>query len=339
MNIENPESKRRTYRPQVKDLGLDSVTGLHVFDCRRVTIVRRSDEFERKGLATHGVECGFKCAHACKYCSVPANIRMHGVFKAAGKSAFEDGYAIIDTQLGDRIGSELKLGKDDTVIISSLSDAWDPVAQRYDTGRKVLQAVLENTQATVRILTKNAAVIRDFDLVEQYRDRVMVGLSITGLPEHDSMIQAVEPFASPVSERIRAMDLAHSNGFRCFAMFCPLLPGPASQPETLHRLFQMARDWNAEGVWLEGVNARGKALPDTEQALRDAGYSSAADAVKHVRNRRNWSSYVRELTVRAQAAARSAGLIDNLRVLNYRSSFTEEDVVAINTDATGVIWL
>jgi DNA repair photolyase len=54
----------------------------------------------------------------------------------------------------------------------------------------------------VRILTKNAAVVRDFDVCQQYRDRVRVGISLTATPDKEHLIKLVEPHASTISERM-----------------------------------------------------------------------------------------------------------------------------------------
>jgi len=43
--------------------------------------IQRSKEFEKKGLATHSVNVGLLCGHKCTYCSTPAMIRAHSLFK------------------------------------------------------------------------------------------------------------------------------------------------------------------------------------------------------------------------------------------------------------------
>ena len=64
------------------------------------------------------------------------------------------------------------------VQLCTTVDAWAPEAQDYNLGRRCLEALLAEPGWTVRILTKNAAVSKDFDLIERHRDRVMVGISL-----------------------------------------------------------------------------------------------------------------------------------------------------------------
>jgi DNA repair photolyase len=94
------------------------------------------------------------------------------------------------------------------VQLCTIVDAWSPEAQAYDLGRRCLQALLSEPGWVVRILTKNAAVQRDFDVVEKHRDRVLVGLSLTGTVSMERQLATIERNASPLSERIAALQEA-----------------------------------------------------------------------------------------------------------------------------------
>ena len=71
------------------------------------------------------------------------------------------------------------------VQICTTVDAWSPEAQQHHLGRRCLEAILAEPGWTVRILTKNAAVSEDFDLIKKHRDRVLVGLSLTATPDRE----------------------------------------------------------------------------------------------------------------------------------------------------------
>jgi len=78
------------------------------------------------------------------------------------------------------------------VQLCTVVDAWAPEAQQHQLGRRCLEAILAQPGWTVRILTKNAAVTRDFDLIERYRDRVLVGLSTTGTAEAGPVLATID---------------------------------------------------------------------------------------------------------------------------------------------------
>lgn len=172
--------------------------------------ISRTREFEKKGLAQFAVNVGTKCGHGCLYCSTGAMLRMHPSFKAAGESPFESGYAIVDPSTPERVVRDaVAIRKRGLVQLCTTVDAWSPETQQHQLGRRCLEAVLSQPGWTVRILTKNAAVSGDFDLIERHRDRVLLGLSLTATEDKSRITAVTEPWASPVSERMKTLEQAH----------------------------------------------------------------------------------------------------------------------------------
>lgn len=166
------------------------------------TGIRKTPEFAKKGLAEFAVNVGLKCDHDCTYCSSGALLRCHKAFKQVGESPFQSGYAIVDPDISEKVGQDAaRLRNRGLVQLCTTVDAWAPAAQKYDIGRRCLEALLAEPGWTVRILTKNAAVARDFDLIQRHKDRVLVGLSLTGTLDKEGVLSAVEPNASPIYGR------------------------------------------------------------------------------------------------------------------------------------------
>jgi DNA repair photolyase len=303
--------------------------------------ITKSPEFERKGLAEFAFNCGIKaCDHDCRYCSVGSTNRMNQVFQKCGESPFGFGYAIIDPNTSDRIASDARRIRERGMIqMCTLSDAWSPVAQRYQLGRRCLEAILSQPGWTVRILTKNAAVANDFDLIAQHRDRVLVGLSLTGTPDKIDTIQAVEPNASPIADRIAALREAHRLGLRTYGMLCPLLPGIADSPPDVRQLVRTVIDCGAEEIFAEPVNARGPSLRLTQEALAAHGHAAQARAIERIRTRAAWSCYAVDLLRTIQATMRDLADIGRLRFLLYPPNLLAEHAAMIRADDAGVIWL
>jgi DNA repair photolyase len=218
-------------------------------------------------------------------------------------------------------------------------DAWSPEAQEYDLGRRCLKAILSEPDWIVRILTKNAAVSNDFDVIEKHKDRVLIGLSVTAPPEKQDIISCIEPNASPISERIAVMNEAARRGFRTYAMFCPLLSGISADSVTIGKLIQLAESWNAEEVFVEAVNARANGLALTQKALENAGFHREAVKIQAIRSRKVWNQYVFDLIKTVQKSVRHHSAIEKLRILQYQSSLTGESISMIKEDEAGVVWL
>lgn len=302
--------------------------------------IARSPEFARKRLAGFGINCAIKCDHDCAYCSTGAVLRMHPLFRKCGENPFGFGYAIIDPSTPDRIARDAaRIGQRGMIQMCTLSDAWSPVAQRYHLGRRCLEAILSQPGWTVRILTKNAAVANDFDLIAKHRDRVLVGLSLTATPDRTDIIQAIEPNASPIPDRIAALRAAHNLGLRVYGMLCPLLPGLGDSPPAVRELVRTVLACGAEEVFAEPVNARGPALRLTQEALAAHGYAAQARAIERIRTRAAWSCYVVDLVRALQATMRDLSDIGRLRLLLYPTSLLPEHVAMIRADDAGVVWL
>jgi DNA repair photolyase len=304
------------------------------------TGISRTPEFEKKGLCSFAVNVGTKCGHGCRYCSTGALLRMHPSFEDAQEDPFGSGYAIVDPTTPQRVARDARALRQRGVIqLCTTVDAWAPEAQKYDLGRRCLEAILSEPGWTVRILTKNAAVEEDFDLIEKHKDRVLVGLSLTAPPDRTTLIRAVEPHASTIPERMAVMEKAHRLGLRTYGMYCPLLPGIADSPAAIQHLIEFGLDCGAEEVFVEPVNARGPGLKSTETALREAGVVREADAVANVRHAEGWSSYATCLLDSVQQALRRSSALEKSRFLLYPSRLSPEHRLWIQDHREGVRWL
>jgi|SRR5208282_4498081 len=311
-----------------------------VHETTLTTGIERNPEFEKKGLAQYAVNIGTRCGHQCLYCSSNAQLRLHRSFKKAGERPFEFGYAIVDPKMPDRVARDAdRLWPRGLIELCTTVDAWAPEAQERNLGRRCLEAILWHAGWEVRILTKNAAVTKDFDLVAKYRDRVAVGLSLTGTARQEEILKVLETNASPITHRMAAMQKAHKLGLRTFGMLCPLLPGIADDPKTVDELVQFCLDNGAEEIFAEAVNPRGNSLRLCAEALQEAGFEKEAAAVNAVRDEKNWSAYVVRLVKKVQNAMKKYGVLDKLRFLLYTAGLQNSDLKSIRNDDAGVRWL
>ena len=302
--------------------------------------IRSTPEFAKKKLAQFAVNVGLKCSHDCTYCSTGAMLRTHKAFKEIGRSPFASGYSIIDPDIPEKVALDAKRKRQRGLVqLCTTVDAWAPDAQEYDLGRRCLEALLAEPGWTVRILTKNAAVAEDFNLIKRHRDRVLVGLSLTGTPDKEEVLSVIEPNASPISERIAALKNAHRLGLRTYGMLCPLLPGIADDPKQIDELVRLAKEFGSEEVFSESVNPRGNGLTKTEDVLRENGLLAEAEAISRVRRKAHWSPYVASLVKNLQVAMRRHLNTEKLRFLLYPSGLLDDDLAKIEKDKAGVIWL
>jgi DNA repair photolyase len=309
-------------------------------ECNLRQGITQTPEFTKKQLAKFAVNVGVRCGHDCTYCSSRAMLRMHPSIQEAGEAPYEVGYSIVDPNIAEKVARDAKSSrKRGLVQLCTTVDAWSPEAQKYDLGRRCLEAILAEPGWLVRILTKNAAVTKDFDLIEKHKDRVLVGLSLTSTPDKQDMLSVIEPHASPISERITAMEKAHQLGLRTYGMLCPLLPGIGDGAEQIDELVRFVAACGAEEVFCEPVNSRGNSLKLTEQVLREHGFLAEAEAVSRIRRVKQRSPYIISLLHNVQAAMHRHMSIEKLRFLLYVTAIGVNNQSQVRNDGAGVIWL
>ena len=118
------------------------------------------------------------------------------------------------------LAREIKKKQMGRVWISGVCDPYQPAEKKYQITAKCLEILLQH-QWPVTIQTKSSLVLRDIEILAKFKD-IEVGFSITTADE--KIREIFEPGASPIKERIHALDVLHSRGISTFAMIAPILP-------------------------------------------------------------------------------------------------------------------
>lgn len=154
------------------------------------------------------------CTHACRYCYATFMKRFTGHTEPWG--SFVD----IKVNAPELLRKQLKRAARGTVMMSSVTDPYQPVEARYQLARKCLEA-LALYQFPVGILTKSPLVTRDLDIISGLHD-AEVGLTVT--TDSEQIRKIFEPGAPPVSARIEALKKLHKAGIDTYVFIGPLLP-------------------------------------------------------------------------------------------------------------------
>lgn len=180
------------------------------------------------------------CTHRCKYCYASFMGRFTGHTEAWG------------TYLEPKMYSSYKLPKNldksKTILIGSVTDAYNPGELKYKLMPSILEALYE-CPAHVEILTKSSLILRDIDLIKGIPD-VSVGISLSNLNDSDNKI--IEPGASSAKQRILALEELHKNGIKTYLFVAPYLPG-ITNLDLLYESTQGSIDY----LCVENLNLRG----------------------------------------------------------------------------------
>ena len=152
-------------------------------------------------------------------------------------------------------------------------------------------------------------------------------------------MQILEENASPIKERMRVLKKARRMGFRTYMMLCPLLPGIADSPKQIDSYIKFAESIEAEEIFCEAVNARGRGLILTQEALEKHGFHKEAEAVKAVRRQVAWSQYTYDLIRNLQSSVKKHFDIRKLSFLLYPKNLQQEHLTQLKKDDDGIVWL
>lgn len=162
------------------------------------------------------------CEHGCVYCYARNSHEYWGF--SAGLD-FET-KIIVKKSAPKLLENELlKPGYSPRVImLSGNTDCYQPLEKKYRITRSLLE-VFEKYQNPVSIITKNALVSRDVDVLERLADNHLVSVifSITSLDEH--LRRLLEPRTASASKKLQAIELLSSRSIPVGIMNAPIIPG------------------------------------------------------------------------------------------------------------------
>ncbi len=152
------------------------------------------------------------CEHACVYCYVPSVIRWD-------KGKWGD-VVEVKANLPRILSKELRAKKKGVVGIGTVTDPYQLAEKKYEITRRCLELLLIH-DFPVCIQTKSSLVLRDVELLKEFSN-IEVGVTLTALD--DNVRGKLEPGASSVEERLRALLELGKNGVDTWVFLGPVMP-------------------------------------------------------------------------------------------------------------------
>ena len=177
----------------------------------KVAEVSCKSALSKSNLADYAVNPYRGCQHRCIYCFAPSVLKEDREW-----GSFVDVRYNLPYILRKEASRKIK-GR---VILSSVTDPYQPIEKKYELTRNSLM-VLKRHRFPLTILTKSSLLLRDMDIMADIPD-LEVGVTITTSDEQ--LRKSIEPFASPVSERLRVLEECSSAGIKTWAFVGPILP-------------------------------------------------------------------------------------------------------------------
>ncbi|WP_445383441.1 PA0069 family radical SAM protein [Robiginitalea sp. IMCC43444] len=180
------------------------------------------------------------CEHGCVYCYARNSHEYWGY--TAGLD-FETRILVKENapQLLER---ELrrKSWKAAPVVLSGNTDCYQPAEKHYKITRACLKVFLKYRHP-VGIITKNALILRDLDLLKQLNEQGLVGVHISVTTLSENTRRLLEPRTASIAKRLKTIKVLSSAGIPVNAMLAPIIPGINS-----HELMALAKTVSEQGA-------------------------------------------------------------------------------------------
>lgn len=180
------------------------------------------------------------CEHGCVYCYARNTHEFWGY--SAGLDfekkilIKEEAPLLLEKQL------QSKKWKADTIVLSGNTDCYQPAEQKFKLTRSCLEVFLKYRHP-VGIITKNALLLRDLDILEELNKHHLVGvhISVTTLKEETRRI--LEPRTASIKKRLETIRRLSEKNIPVNAMLAPIIPGINS-----HEIMELARITSEHGA-------------------------------------------------------------------------------------------
>ena len=151
------------------------------------------------------------CEHGCIYCYAPFVLREKRKW-----GEFVD----VRINMPFVLSRELRRKEKGTVWIGSVTDAYQPLEERYELTRRCLKQLLKH-DFSISILTKSSLVLRDVDIIKRF-SQGDVGITVTTID--DALRKRFEPKSSSIKDRLLTIKALKECGICTWAFIGPIIP-------------------------------------------------------------------------------------------------------------------
>ncbi len=214
------------------------------------------------------------CQFGCVYCYSPAVLH-----EARPWGAFVD----VKVNVAEVLRRELRRVPKGVVGVGTVIDPYQALERKHELTLRCLQE-LQKAGFPTSVQTKSALVTRDLDLLEAMG--ADLGFSVCIVQE--AYREIFEPLASPVADRLAALEQATARGLRTWVFLGPLLP--IATEADLEDLVEAIAATGVRNVWVDKLNLKRGTwgaildrLAETDPALHDAYESGTWDRAYYAR--------------------------------------------------------
>lgn len=214
------------------------------------TKIKRS--LQKSKISDYCINPYLGCLNGCLYCYA-SFIMQKWHHKGESWGNFVD----VRINVADNLKREIKNKDNLEVYISSMTDPYQSVEEKYKLTREILKIFLNeesslfNKKIKIVVQTKRDLVLRDLDIIKKLKN-VTIGFTITILDEKYRKI--FERGASETYKRLNALEVLNKNNIKTYAFVGPILPKISDSYENIYKIVKFIYDTGTKEIFFDKLS-------------------------------------------------------------------------------------
>ncbi|MDO8550308.1 MAG: radical SAM protein, partial [Ignavibacteria bacterium] len=203
----------------LEELGLKNLSTEYFIDDSK-TVIAKNDSYDL------GFDYSFNpyrgCEHGCIYCYARPSHEFLGfssgvdfetkiMVKPNGAKLLEDEF-------------KKKNYKPDVIMFSGNTDCYQPIEKKLEITREALKVCLKYCNP-VALITKNALIQRDIDILKEMAELKLVSVSLSVTTLDRELARKMEPRTSSPEMRLKTIEALAANNIPVGVNLAPIIPG------------------------------------------------------------------------------------------------------------------
>ncbi len=265
------------------------------------------------------------CEHGCTYCYAR---NTHEYWGYSAGSEFEQ-VILVKKNAPELLEATFQKPRwePEPIMLSGNTDCYQPAEKKFGITRKLLEVFLKYRHP-VGMITKNALISRDVDLLREMSNHGLVHVSLSINSLNESLRRVMEPRTASVRRRLDTVSLLAENGIPVNVMVAPIIPGLNS-----HEIFKVS-----EAVEKAGASSIGYTVVRLNGQISqifmdwvDKNFPDRSEKIKHQiqachAGKLNDSQFGRRMRGEGEEAEQIAQMIS----LAKKKFFTDKEIPSLN---------
>ena len=128
------------------------------------------------------------------------------------------------------------------IVMSGNTDCYQPAEKQFEITKKCLEVFLKYKHP-VGIITKNALILRDLDLLKALAKDNLIGVNISITSLSEATRRVLEPRTATIKKRLETVQVLSENGIPVNVMMAPIIPSINS-----HEILPLAKKVSEMGA-------------------------------------------------------------------------------------------